>query len=508
MKKTVRRALVLPVVTWAVLTVAMAVAIGAALQRMQADRIEAAFSEAEATAATAEQAILRIFELVTSIQELLRIKAGLLEYSYSTAGIALDDHLRGLARDGRFGLIQVSVVDRVGDIAWSSANTAIGMSVADGEAFRTHQAGDTHGLHIGAPQIGRVSGRWSILVSETIRRADGTPLGMGVVALDAIVLSQSLGQIVRGSGGRIVVRRRTDGTMLARSVDIERHLARLPEPDHPLVVAARQSPNGRSGYHSILSRRETISAYRSPDTLPIVISAVFDRAETLQGFRHIAYAMILAGLAVAVVGLHLALLWGHRRRLHDLLVAQAEQDPLTGLRNRRALQAQASLVLAAAARSGEPLAVLLFDLDHFKRINDTHGHDAGDTVLRDVAAAIARHVRPGDLVCRWGGEEMLVLLRHCDRAGTIARAEELRAVISGLYADGHGPVPGVTTSIGGAVFPFGGLSLAELVRTADAALYAAKRMGRNRVAIGDVPPQDLSAGPARRIAPPVGSLAG
>lgn len=102
---------------------------------------------------------------------------------------------------------------------------------------------------------------------------------------------------------------------------------------------------------------------------------------------------------------------------------------------------------------------------------------------------------------------MLVLLRHCDQAGTFARAEELRVVISGLYDDGHGPVPGVTTSIGGAVFSFGGLSQAELILTADEALYEAKHRGRNRVMVGDVPPQDMPSGSARRTAPPVGSFA-
>jgi diguanylate cyclase (GGDEF)-like protein len=484
MDKAAWRASLLPALVWAALTLATAGIIGIALHRMHAARVEAAFSEAEATAATAEQVILRAFELVGSIHELLGIKAGLLDDGNSTASLALDNHLRGLARNGRFGLVQLSIVDIAGIIAWSSTTAATGVPVPDLEAFRTHAAGENYGVYIGAPRIGRVSGRWSIIVTKTIFGEDVVPIGVGVVALDPIGLSVSLGELARRTKRRITVRRLSDGAMLARSVDIEKHLTRPPEPNHPLVVTARQAPNGRSNYESVLSRRETISAYRSSQSLPVVIAAVFDSEEELQSFWHLAYAAILCGLAVLALELHLARVWVRRRRLHDLLVAQAEQDPLTSLRNRRSLEGQASLVLAEATRIAEPVAVLLFDLDHFKQVNDTFGHDVGDTVLRDVAAAITRNVRPEDLVCRWGGEEILVLFRHCDRAGSLARAEGLRSAIAGLYADGHGPVPGVTTSIGGAVFPYGGKTLSELVHTADEALYEAKRQGRNRVVIG------------------------
>lgn len=484
MGKAAWRASLLPAVVWAALTLVTAGVIGMALQRMHAARVEAVFSEAEAIAATAEQVILRAFELVGGVQELLSIKAGLLDDSYSPAGIALDNHLRGLARNGRFGLVQLGIVDMAGIIAWSSTTAAIGVSVPDLEAFRAHAAGENYSVYIGAPRIGRVSGRWSIIVSKTIFGADVVPIGVGVVALDPIVLSKSLGQLARGTRRRITVRRLSDGTMLARSAEIEVHLIHPPEPNHPLVVTARHTPSGRSNYESVSLGRETISAYRSPDFLPLVIAAVFDSEEELRSFWHLAYAVIVCGLAASALELHLTRLWVRRRRLHALLVAQAGQDPLTGLRNRRSLEEQASLVLAEAARIAEPLAVLLFDLDHFKQVNDTYGHDVGDTVLRDVAAAITRNVRPGDLVCRWGGEEILVLFRRCDRAGGLARAEGLRSAIAGLYADGYSPVPGITTSIGGAVFPYGGKHLSELVRTADEALYEAKRQGRNRVVIG------------------------
>jgi diguanylate cyclase (GGDEF)-like protein len=136
--------------------------------------------------------------------------------------------------------------------------------------------------------------------------------------------------------------------------------------------------------------------------------------------------------------------------------------------------------LAEAAARGQPVALLLIDLDRFKAINDTHGHAAGDAALRDVAAVLGREVRRDDLACRWGGEEMLVVLRNRDLRRAEERAAKLRVAIKAARPGGF---PGllVTASIGVAAFPEHGAGLDELIRRADAALYAAKRSGRDRV---------------------------
>jgi diguanylate cyclase (GGDEF)-like protein len=144
------------------------------------------------------------------------------------------------------------------------------------------------------------------------------------------------------------------------------------------------------------------------------------------------------------------------------------------------LQAQAARLFAAAAASGQPSALILLDLDHFKSVNDTHGHAAGDAVLRDVAEVLIREIRHDDLACRWGGEEMLAVLRNCDLERAEQRAFELRTAITAAQPGG---VPGlrVTASMGVAAFPEHGAELDELMKRADMALYVAKRYGRDRV---------------------------
>jgi diguanylate cyclase (GGDEF)-like protein len=212
----------------------------------------------------------------------------------------------------------------------------------------------------------------------------------------------------------------------------------------------------------------------------VVVAAGFGLASERAQFRWAAAITAAAAAAAMLLGLQIALSWARGRRLRQRLQAEAARDPLTGLLNRRALQAQAARLFAEAGASGRPSALLLFDLDHFKAINDTHGHAAGDAVLRDVAEVLMREIRRDDLACRWGGEEMLAVLRDCDLARAEERAVRLRAAIAAARPGG---VPGlrVTVSIGVAAFPDHGAGLDELVRRADMALYVAKRRGRDRV---------------------------
>jgi diguanylate cyclase (GGDEF)-like protein len=159
-------------------------------------------------------------------------------------------------------------------------------------------------------------------------------------------------------------------------------------------------------------------------------------------------------------------------------------DPLTGLANRRHFDQTLASEWDRAAREKHPLALLMVDIDHFKKFNDTHGHAAGDVCLQAVARAMQDHcARPGDLVCRWGGEEFAVILPATDVAGATHLARELVEVVRALgLAHGSSPsAPVVTVSVGAAAAkPQAGGSAAALVEKADAALYAAKQGGRNQ----------------------------
>lgn len=165
-------------------------------------------------------------------------------------------------------------------------------------------------------------------------------------------------------------------------------------------------------------------------------------------------------------------------RANAELEALALRDGLTGLNNRRAGDLRLAEELPRHQRQNRPLGLLLADIDHFKRINDSHGHAAGDAVLQVVARQLQRTVRATDFVARHGGEEFLVLLPDTDADGLLKVAEKLRAAVE---AAAPAPVGRVTLSLGGAVAPAGAAAADELLRRADRALYAAKDAGRNRV---------------------------
>lgn len=186
---------------------------------------------------------------------------------------------------------------------------------------------------------------------------------------------------------------------------------------------------------------------------------------------------------------------GARRRLGDavtqaapvlasmrnlrLAESRAATDALTGLPNRRSAEETLKLMLANADRSVTPLAVGLFDLDHFKKVNDVYGHEKGDQLLAAVGDVADSATRASDFVARFGGEEFLVLLSNTDLPGAILACDKLREAIAGLHVLGAGHSP--SASFGVAVFPDDGADAETLVRGADRALYAAKSSGRNCV---------------------------
>ena len=172
-----------------------------------------------------------------------------------------------------------------------------------------------------------------------------------------------------------------------------------------------------------------------------------------------------------------------RRKLADSLEHArqlASHDELTGALNRRALIARLEAERGRAERSRAPYAIALMDLDHFKAVNDSHGHAAGDSVLRGFAATVRDTMRATDAFGRYGGEEFLVILVATDHPAAIAATERVRAAVAGH--DWPSIVPGlaVTTSAGVASYQ-AGESIEQLLRRADASLYEAKHAGRNRV---------------------------
>ncbi len=223
---------------------------------------------------------------------------------------------------------------------------------------------------------------------------------------------------------------------------------------------SKGTPMMRGG-HLVMTPRRSFAQWqeevrgRSRAWSPIMCRAASDLAKTL--------AVLTSSHEVAL--------------LNEQLKSLAYNDSLTGTWNRYCMEQAIDAEINAAGRHEMPLAVLLFDIDHFKYFNDTYGHDAGDEVLGTLSRVLQKDLRPTDNLGRWGGEEFLVLARDCDLAGGMQLAERLRQSAEALDL---GKLGGVTISIGVATWQHGD-DLKALVARADQAMYRAKKGGRNRV---------------------------
>jgi diguanylate cyclase (GGDEF)-like protein len=197
-------------------------------------------------------------------------------------------------------------------------------------------------------------------------------------------------------------------------------------------------------------------------TIPIdlAISPLLDASGEVEGFMTIAEDV------------------SERHRLEEALRQAAHSDPMTGLANRRGFVEASGRELARAARTRTPLSFVLFDIDHFKQVNDRFGHSAGDRVLEAIAETMRNCLRASDLGVRWGGEELLAMLPDTDLEGARLLAERVRSAVARLAVAGAGPV---TLSAGVAEWQVGEEIVSTLSR-ADERLYRAKADGRDRVA--------------------------
>jgi diguanylate cyclase (GGDEF)-like protein len=181
--------------------------------------------------------------------------------------------------------------------------------------------------------------------------------------------------------------------------------------------------------------------------------------------------------------------------LLEQMEQMAHTDGLTHVANRRAFEVALEQEISRSIRSGQPVSLVMLDIDNFKVLNDTHGHQVGDDMLKQVASALQGSTRDFDTTARYGGEEFAVILPGCGRREALARAE-------GLHDCVNDQVTGVsvTVSAGAASFPDDAPTAEGLVKAADDAMYEAKRAGRNRVRMAEVPGESLT-GSSRAAGP-------
>ena len=259
-------------------------------------------------------------------------------------------------------------------------------------------------------------------------------------------------------------------------------------PDIPSFPAADCWALRRGKTHTVSADTVQLPCRHAPDarageTLCIPISA---SGKTI-GLFHVACSAEQMQAFAASVADRIGLALSNLMLRSDLLQLSIH-DPLTGLYNRRYMEEALEMETRRAVRGEKSIGVLMMDIDHFKSFNDSFGHAAGDELLRALAGLTLANMRAGDIACRFGGEEFLLILPEASEEAARRRAEDIRERVRKLevtYADR--PLGPVTVSIGVAIFPYHGRMRDELLAVADAALYEAKKAGRNRVVVADIP---------------------
>jgi diguanylate cyclase (GGDEF)-like protein len=225
---------------------------------------------------------------------------------------------------------------------------------------------------------------------------------------------------------------------------------------------------------------------RSPSTFIgySVLCTILSAASTIDDVGEIDYENVAANRIVAALVLYSVCFLIYRNSLSaEVLRRLATTDPLTGAFNRRHYMDLMSREQRRADRYGTVYSVLMIDIDHFKRVNDTHGHQIGDQAIQAMADACKRTMRPTDIVARYGGEEFIITLTHTEAAGAVKVAERLRQAVADIVLPtDHGALQ-FTISIGVSTYAKPS-RLEQIIGAADEALYAAKKGGRNRVCLG------------------------
>lgn len=360
---------------------------------------------------------------------------------------------------------------------------------SDREYFIYHQTHDDRNVRIGNTIISRSTGELVIPVSRRINNPDGTFAGVALITLKVDYLVEYFQRFSIGSNGNITLAY-NDGLIMARRPNISGAIGSSIYNGVVFKDLLPKSPNGTAIFKSTVDGIERVYSYNAFPKLPVVAIAGIDVETVLSPWRNqvIASTTVTAAISLALFAFFYAL----RREISRSAAFELElerlslQDSLTGLANRRNFNYRLHYEMSRVARSGQPLSLMILDIDFFKRFNDEYGHIEGDRCLQAVASALADSAkREGDLVARYGGEEFVVLLPGCGNSHAEKLAEELRERVWSLNIPHRGnPTGRVTISVG-----YHTLDMItapdeneeSFTQKADGALYRAKNSGRNRV---------------------------
>lgn len=321
--------------------------------------------------------------------------------------------------------------------------------------------------------------RLTIFVNHRVEGYHGNYIGATGIGLSVESVADLIESYERRYGRRIYFADR-DGRITLHGEDFT-------GPKH-----LRERAGLRQAATGILTNPSTTTRYRAEDGSTVHLNArllpeldwylIVEASGSVAGSRILNTLLLNTGIALALAGLVGVTGWCTVRGYQARLEAMATRDELSGGANRQVFETLFDQAARLARRHRRPMSLIALDIDDFKTLNDTHGHAAGDTVIRALAATIREHIRDTDILCRWGGDEFLVLLGDCGQADARTIAEDTRqAVAARPIRHGRGELS-VTLSLGVTACRHDE-DLASVAGRADAALYEAKRSGRNRVYI-------------------------
>lgn len=398
-------------------------------------------------------------------------------------------------------LKELFVIDAQGvPLASTELDMPVSLNYSDRQYFQHHQRHNDRLPHIGRSIRSRTSGDWVMTISRRFNQPDGR-FGGVVVATISLEHFLSLYRAINVGVNGVVTLISGDARILVRSpfneVDLGKDLSKGPL----FTELLPKAPYGTATARSAVDGVDRIVSYRRVEDYPLITFVALDRYESLAAWRKETFFSVgLMSLLLAIVGalsyrlirlmqrqnhVQLALILAQEQLLDNavMLQAQALEDGLTGLANRRFFDQYLPDEMGRARRAQQKLALLMIDVDHFKRFNDEHGHLAGDECLRVVADTINRAIkRPGDMAFRYGGEEFAVVLPGVDSRGALVVAEAIRkAVETAQFVATHGAVLRATVSIGlVSMQPAPEQAPEVFISAADKALYSAKGSGRNK----------------------------
>jgi diguanylate cyclase (GGDEF)-like protein len=507
---------------WTILSLLLILGTAISLEQAQSTQRNAILDRAQAGASALEQTMLREFEAVNRLEDLAQVRMRLTQRNGSapasrdcnkphdpcqaTLAVVMATQMIEQQMAGNTGILQIRVLKLDGTQDWylrpDRASQLSTMPELD-DRMRDPRSG----LVISNPQIDPTlhdgAPGWVVHVSRALTDENGKTQEIGVVTLDPVVLSNMIGLTTTAATETSVVQLRDSGAVVAQSSGLALGLTLKVAPTDPVIRAAKglgaclaradlAGPNQRGRaiqlcheYRDLADGVDRLVGFGVPEfsnvagrsNAPLVVSRSFDTDTALAdfyGLRFIVMTVVLALVTGAFIATRLFLT---NFQLHQSLGEQALRDPLTGLYNRRYFTDIMNPRMATAARQGDTAAVLLVDLDGFKQVNDTRGHQVGDGLLRDVARRLRHCTTSSDTVIRLGGDEFAVVrIGRPQRRDVAALARYIVNELSETYEVEKFHVR-ISASIGIAMPPDGGEELNDLLRSADIAMYFVKSEG-------------------------------